>query len=372
MAIVGYPLTATWLYDDSVSAYVNNTIEAQIEGGTAFPAMAEAADHQYYGFSRRIDALVFVLSTAGRYTGLKWEFGISVTSWTQFVPTHDYGFDEEKEYLRWSIVASDVDRTWVSFALTADNPHSSVSSVPDSTSRYWIRVSATAITTVAQVSSVLCRPYVSYASAADVQRQLQLNTAFTAGGTPISLETVEDFIRGAEDYLIYTTGTSWRLEFIEDELINFKQYGMKLRYEDIVDLYSISVYNGGVFEEKIAGRTQDLHVEPTLGMLYVSTIFLDAMPTNFRRSYSSRREQGAFKRAVKATYSWGKDIRTDKFGVQVGRIAVKQACIDIVTDLDFTPLIPHGLDTVSLSEKVQNWATDVENFVDRFSKLRVA
>lgn len=370
MAIVGQPLTAVWFYDDSDGEYDDNTIEAQLEGGTAFTVMGEAADYLYFGFERRFDALMFVLGTAGSYGTLTWEYGEGVSSWTRFVPTHDYGFDESKEYMRWDIRSSDVSRNWSAFAITTSAPHS-VGSVPDSTSRYWLRVSAASVTTAAAINSVLCRPYVTYATAADVQRQLQLNTAFSEGGSPIALETVEDYIRGAEDFLIRNSGHSWRVEFEEDELINFKQYGMKLRREDIIDIYELTVWDGGSFDVKTEGRDEDFHVEPTTGMIYLATIFIDAMPPTFRRSYTARREQGAFKRAIRVNYSWGKDIRKDRFGTQVGRIATKQACVDIVTDLDFTPLIPHGLDTVSLAQKVDNWQSDIERHLNQFSKLRM-
>ncbi len=74
---------------------------------------------------------------------------------------------------------------------------------------------------------------------------------------------------------------------------------------------------------------------------------------------------------MQVNYSWGRDIRKDKLGVQIGRIAVKQACIDLVTDLDFSVLIPLGLDTVSLQQKIDNWSADVEKFLDLYAKLRM-
>ena len=171
--------------------------------------------------------------------------------------------------------------------------------------------------------------------------------------------------------MIRQTGKSWRPEFVEDEQVNFRQYGMKLRREDIIHIYELAVWDGSSYDPKTEGRDEDFFVEPLTGIIYVATIFLDAMPPTMRRSYTARREQGAFKRAVKVNYSWGKDIRYDQFGIEVGRIAVKQACIDLVTDLDFAPLIPLGLDSIGLQDKVNNWQTDVDKFMDTYSKIRL-
>ncbi|KKN86832.1 hypothetical protein LCGC14_0263910 [marine sediment metagenome] len=371
MMPIGVPLTAVWLYDDSASDFTDNTIEAQSDGGTTFELLGETADKRYFGFSRRIDALMFVLNSSGSYGALTWDYGATADSWIQFVPTRTYRlFDNTSGYMLWDVNGSTIDTAWASFALTTSSPHTA-SSVPDSTARYWVRVGAASVATAATVESVLCRPYASYASAADVQNQLQLTTAFSSSTTP-SLFTVEDYLRGAEDNLVYLMGKSWRVEFIENEAIQFKMYGMKTRYEPIIDMYELAVWNGGSFDVKTDGRDKDFLIDNEMGMLYVATVFLDAMPPNFRRSYTLRREQGSFKRAVRVNYSWGYDQRKHPLGQHVRRIVAKQACIDIVTDLDFAPLIPLGLDTVDLQTKVDNWSRDVTEFKDTYRKLRVA
>jgi hypothetical protein len=366
---IGNPLTAVWEFDDSGSAYVNNTLEAQIEGGTAFELLGQATDFTYFGFSRRFDALMFVLAVTGSVGGVVWAYGASATSWIQFAPTRAYNLDSTPSYMLWDHRRSAVDTAWAAFAFDGTDPHPFAP--PDTVSRFWIRVSATTVTTPVTVASVVCRPYTTYATVEDVQRQLQLRVAFSTTTTP-TLSTVEDYLRGAEDYLVYQMGRSWRVDFVEDELVNFNQYGMKLRREDIIELYELAVYDGSNFDAKITGRGDDYHFEELTGMIYVSTIFLDAMPPNFRRSYTKRREQGAFKRAVRVNYSWGKDISKHFLGVQVQRIATYKACMDIVTNMDFSPLIPLGMDTVNLQQKVDNWTRDVQDFVEAHAKLRMA
>ena len=212
---VGFPLTATWQYDDSASAYVNNTREAALDAGTAFELLGEAADYHYFGFSRRTDALLFALSTVGSYGALTWEYGATISSWVEFIPVQAFNLNAVNGYMLWNPPIDADETAWTSFALTTDNPHSSVSSVPDSTARYWVRVTAASVTTITTCNSVVCRPYVSYASPANVQSQLQLRTAFSSSTTP-TLFTVEDYIRGAEDELIRIMKRSWRPEFVEE------------------------------------------------------------------------------------------------------------------------------------------------------------
>ncbi len=365
---IGHPLTAVWQWDSSAGAFADNTVEAQIEEGTAFELLGEAADFHYFGFSRRHDALMFVLTASASLGVLTWEYGASKTSWIRFVPVKTYRlFDQTKGYMRWDPNGSTIDTAWATFAFDSSNPHASAP--PDSTSRYWIRVSAASVTSAGSVDTVLCRPYASYASAVDVQDQLQLTSAFSSSTTP-SLFTVEDFLRGAEDSLVYQMGKSWRVEFVEDENIAFKMYGMKTRYEPVITTYELAVWNGGSHDPKVEGRDQDFLIDQETGMLYVATVFLDAMPPNFRRSYTLRREQGSFKRAVRMNYSWGYDQRKHPLGQHVKRICVKQAAIDLLTNTDFSSLIPLGLDTVNLQQKIDNFQRDVDEFKETYAKLR--
>ncbi len=367
---IGIPLTAVWLFDDSASDYVNNTIEAQSDGGTTFPGLAEANDFLYFGFNRRIDALMYVLSTGGNYGSLIWEYSATAASWIRFVPLTDGLFASSKQFMLWDHRNSAIDTDWAAVTLTTSSP-SSASSVPDSVARFYIRVSTATITTVAQFNSVVCRPYVTYATVPDVQQQLQLSTAFSTTSTP-TLNTIEDMLRAAEDQLVYTMGESWRVEFETDEDLNFNQYGMKLRYQPAITLYNLSVWNGSQYDDKVEGRDQDFHLDNRIGMLYLSTIFLDAVPPQMRRSYSSRREQGAFKRAIRVTYSRGHDFRRHMLSVKLTRVATYKACMDIITDLDWAPLIPLGLDTINLQTKYENWKTEYDEFIRQFTKGRVA
>ena len=366
---VGTPLTAVWQYDAGTTEFVDNTVEAALDDGTTFALLGATGDFCYFGFSRRHDALVFAQQTSGAYGALTWEYGATTSSWIRFVPVFPFNLDVTNGYMLWDPRGED-ETAWALLTFTTSAPHS-VSSVPDSTARYYIRVSSQAsVTSISAVNSVVCRPYVTYATASDVQRQLQLSSAFSSSTLP-TLFTIEEYLRGAEDELVYMMGESWRLEFEENELIDFLQYGMKTRREPIIKMLELAVFDGSNFVAKVEGRSEDFHIEPRTGMIYVATIFLDAVPPTFRRSFSARRDQGAFKRAVRVRYIHGHDFRRHPFSKKLGRIVTYKACADFVSNEDFAPLIPLGLDTITLQAKYDNWMKDYNEFIETYPKLKL-
>lgn len=220
------------------------------------------------------------------------------------------------------------------------------------------------------LDAISIRPYAYAATPEDVQAQLQLETEFDDESIP-EYNTVEKFIRGAEDGIYHITYHYFRPEFVDEEMLNFEPYGMTLRHSPILDILQVAVHNGDFFEEKFEGRNQDWHYEPYTGMIYISTLFLDVIPPQLRRGYSERRNQGAYKRSVRVRYIHGHNLTTDPFSVEIGRIVTKKACIDIISNQDFQRLLPQGLDRVQLQEKIRIWTDEVTAFTDRYSKLRM-
>ena len=222
----------------------------------------------------------------------------------------------------------------------------------------------------ATINALSVRPYAYAASPKDVREQLQLEDDYDDETTPTD-HTIERYLRGAEDGIYHITYHYFRPEFVEDERLNFEAYGMALRHQPILDILDLSVFNGNNYETKIEGRNRDWHYEPHTGMIHISTLFLDVIPPILRRGYSERRNQGAYKRAVRVRYIHGHDANTDPHSVEVGRIVTKQACIDIVSSQDFQRLLPQGLDRVTLQEKIRFWKEEVDAFTDRYAKLRL-
>ena len=220
----------------------------------------------------------------------------------------------------------------------------------------------------ALLKAVSIRPYAYIASPNDVKAQLQLGDMMDEDLVPTD-STIERFIRGAEDAIYSITYHYFRPEFVEDELFNFKAYGMALRHRPVLDVLRLEIHNGSGWEQKIEGKTQDWHYEPYTGMLYVSTLFMDVVPPILRRGYSERRNQGSFKRGVRARYIHGHDASVDDFSVAVRRVVTKQACLDMLINQDFQLLLPQGLDRVTLEQKIKIWQEEIDAFKDRYAKL---
>ena len=364
----GTPPTAIWAWNSSNSSYSNLTLPSRRLGGTIPTVLENDSDYLYIGFSRRFDSVIAWLIQGGSFESLKWEFNtddVSESGWEEFIPfqLHDEFLRLNGDYANWSM--DDVDG-WKSASFSDSIPHSV--SPPDTKSRYWIRVSIVGSTQEITLDALTVRPYTSLIDVKDVQDQLQLNELFDDTSLP-SRNTIEDYIRGAEDGLFHITGHYYRPEFIDEELMNFKGFGMKLRYNPILDILDLEVFTGSDWESKREGRNQAWHYEERTGMIYISTIFLDTVAPILRRGYSERRNQGAYKRGVRIRYVHGHDPRRDKFSVEVGRIITKQAALDVIVDDDFARLIPQGLDRVTLNDKIKLWREEIIDFKERYSKL---
>ena len=392
MGIYGTPPLAIWRWN-GIDAYDDYTLSlARL--GKAYDLFVDNTQYLYIGSDRRFDALIFWLNTGGGYNNLTWEFSIE-GGWKEFLPIQpeEYRFShftqrrysEEADpddiigtgtgtysipsvdYVRWDVSYPTFDK-WRPVSFTDTTPHAV--DPPSDEELYWVRISISdeMPRNTATLQALALRNFASISSATDVQHQLQFDDGFSEASLP-SLYTVERYLRGAEDSLYRITGHSFRPEFIEEELINFKSYGMTLRNRPILDMLRLDVHNGSYWEPKVEGRTQDWHMEPELGMLYVATLFLDVVPPTLRRGYSERRNQGAFKKAVRVRYIYGHDASRDEFSTQLGRIVTKQACVDILINSDFANLIPNGLDRVNIESKIKDWREEIDEFKSRYAKL---
>ena len=119
----GQPLSAVWEFDASATTYVDNTVEAATDVGTAFELLGQTTDFHYFGFNRRVDALLFALAVAGSYGTLTWAYGASVSSWVRFVPVQEFGLSAATGYMLWEPGEGAEETAWASFALTTAAPH---------------------------------------------------------------------------------------------------------------------------------------------------------------------------------------------------------------------------------------------------------
>ncbi len=128
--------------------------------------MSEAGDAIYIGSDRRFTGIYLELATGGNYTGLKYEY-IRREGELAYVPLIDsYGFDISK-YCRWNLPEN-----WACLQLTNGFPYPI--DPPDTVERFWIKLSAAAVTGMAVISKIRLMPYASYTTPAKVAEFLQL------------------------------------------------------------------------------------------------------------------------------------------------------------------------------------------------------
>ena len=361
--------SAVWVSD---AVQVQDLTYDVVRRGAPFSSiLAASGDSLYVGYERRFDSVLFWMEQGvGQYSSLIWECSVGGSEWARVVPiqTQDWQFNSSQGYIRLDLEGLGFSQ-WKTTSVRFNDPLVS----PDDKLRYWLRCTATSPTRTATLESLTIRPYVSLAKPMDVQALLQYpnHLAFDEDSRP-SFTTVEQFLRDAEDEFFRVTGRYYRPEFEENELIDFKPYGMKLRRQPVLDMLELAVWNGNDWEVKDQGRVNaDYHYEPETGMVYISTIFLDAVPPMLRRGFSQRRQQGSFKRGIRVNYIHGYDVRTDDFATAMSRTVVKQAAIDVVMGRDFAALIPSNLDRVSLGDKAKQWQEEVTEFRDRFARLHI-
>lgn len=354
---------AVWSWDNSASAYVNNTIEARSSGGTAFSILADTPDRLYLRGTERFDLATFELAVAGAGLGtLTYEYsstltGGVVTGWTQFVPLINYTFDGTGGAERFSTLSL---TGWVSGTFNATNPHAAAP--PDSTAGYWIRIYSSAVTTAPTVNRIKKRAYPAYAIAADVQNQLSISTAFSSSTIP-SLITVEDYLHAAASYIDMKAWKSWRPNIAVREEHDFNIAGFKLRHRFPSSVLTLEVWNGSDYDLKTQGRSSDYFLVPDIGMVYFARYFL--LPARMSSYTAPIWGWGEFAHSVRITYLYGRDIHEDElWGGTVWDIAKKLAAIDIVQNTDFQTWTVSGADKISLDRKIENWKMEVEDKLD--------
>jgi hypothetical protein len=360
--------TAVWVYDSSGAAYIDNTIEARLDNGTAFTIFDATADFLYMGAESRVDLVAFILSTkASLGTGsLKWEYASSATAWTQFVPSFSYDFSLHGAE-SWAV--RNQLQSWTSRTFTTSTPHS-VSSVPDGDERYWIRVSSSSITTSPTVTRLHARPYAAYCSPTDVANILQLTSDFSSSTTPSRI-TVENYIAAAQSRIDFYTRKSWRVNWRQNEYHEFNTAGFKLAKIGAFQVTANQVWNGTNFVTRDEGRSKDYFLVPEINMVYWSRFFL--LPARFQTASSSLTWWGfgEFVLPVRISYLYGLDLYAHEQGGDAYDLAKKMAAIDVYESHDYSILIVSGTDKVPLEQKINHWKEEIEHKMESLKAWEV-
>ena len=354
-----------WQYNSATTAtpyidYTNNSYT-----NTDFNFLSASGNYMYFGLDRRFTGMYVNLSTMGSYSGLSYEYYDGDT-WQKLALMDSYGWDESK-YVRWVLPKSN----WVKYNFNQDTVQPS--GYPDTTERYWVRLSASAVTTTAVINEIRAVPYVLYSSPTKVYQLLQLKKDFDYNTSPSDL-TVEDMIRRAEDRIDYRTRKSWRFNVVSEEtdprIVDYNRYGFFLRHRNFKKVYSVSIWNGGEWESLIEGRNNDYFINYDLGMIYFTRLFLLPATYGMTGRYFHF-GYGEYKNSVKVDYVYGRDPESNSEFFIVEDIATRLAAADVLRHHDYSSLIVSGTDKVPLESKIRLLEESAELRIDELTGIAI-
>ena len=347
---------AVWAWDSSASVYLD--LSDNINTNTAFDFLADANDIIYIGSERRFVGVYTDLSTAGSYSGLTYKYLIGEETWSSLALIDSYTFNESK-YCRWNLP-----NNWACQQFTSTFPHAKAP--PSDVEYFWLKLSATTVTTKAVISKIRLMPYATYTTPDKVSEFLQLKKSFDETTNPTDL-MVENFIRRQEDYINYRTRKSWKLQAIVEDtdpiLVDYSRYGFYLRHKNFAKIYSVKLWNGGSWETLVEGRNNDYHINYDLGMIIVSRMFNIPAVYGMTGRYAMW-GNGEFKNSIKVDYLYGRNPETDSEFFMVEDICTKLVAKDLLQHHDYSHLLVSGSDKVPLESKIRLLTEDTENRID--------
>ena len=247
----------------------------------------------------------------------------------------------------------------------------------NSTTKYWIRISSpTSVTTAPTFKRIQMRPLAAYCTSKDVFELMQMGavlggTDFTTSTYP-SKETVERYINEAQSHIDYKTRKSWRPNIVYGEMHEFNLSGFKLDRPDPFKIIDFKIWNGSSWDTKTQGRKQDFFLVPDTGTLHFSRYFL--LPARFQ-SYNApiwRWGGGEFTMPIKVTYLNGRDLHTDvrESGI-VYDACKKMAAMEITKNADFGGSVVSGMDRVTVSQRMESWAREIEENLESLRAFEI-
>ena len=322
------------------SSFTDRTLEARSITGTSFTAMADTNDILYLGDDAKFDMAVFDIDTAGSYTApLKYEY-YNGSTWVEFIPdTQEFNLNEDDGGTYTGEAYGFGGDGVEIFPLRVISNWATVSI--DSTTAYWIRISApNGVTTAATIKNIRKRPVEAYCTTQEVFELLQLKnvtgtTDFTTSTVPTKA-TVETYIAGAQSQIDYQTRKSWRMNYVADEKHDFNIFGFKPDRGDPYKILDLAVWDGSEFDSRSQGRDKDYFLVRDTGMIHFSRYFF--LPARFRgfNTPTFRFGGGEFIMPVRIKYLYGKNIGTDvREAGFVTELAKNKAASEIIQNSDF-------------------------------------
>jgi hypothetical protein len=354
-----------WQYNAATTAtpyldYTNNSYT-----NTDFNFLSSSANYYYFGLSSRFTGMFVDLTTAGSYSGLSYQY-YDGDVWQPLALIDSYAWDSSK-YVRWVLPKSN----WVKYNFNQDSVQPS--GYPDTTERYWVRLSASGVVTTAVINKIRAIPYVFYSTPTKVSQLLSLKKDFDYSTTPSDL-SVEDMIKRAEDRIDYRTRKSWKFNAITEDtsptLVDYNRYGFFLRHRNFRKVYSVSLWNGGSWAQLTEGRNNDYFINYDLGMVYLTRLFLLPAAYGMTGRYFHW-GFGEYKNSIKVDYVYGRDPEVYTEFYIVEDIATKMAACDVLRHHDYSGLIVSGTDKVPLESKIRLMEEQIEGMIDTLTGVAI-
>ena len=168
---------------------------------------------------------------------MTWEYW-NGSAWVTFIPSLAdlEGNDEENEF----DFSEDGAELFLDMPGWATYVYAASGTEPDSTSRYYIRVSPASVATSPTVKMVRKRSYNAYCSPSEVYDFLNLRWttgAFTTATVP-TLAAVENILHRRQAYIDRMTRKSWRPN-IAYEYHSFNLAGVSLKKKPVIDVLKV-------------------------------------------------------------------------------------------------------------------------------------
>ena len=350
---------STYLWDNSANAYVDLEFAAADEPGTSLPLFGQPADKVYIGLDRTFNAVYFQLGAIGSGLGsFTYEYWTG-SSWRNIPLKRTYVFNET------GVGEFPIPINWTARTLTGvENSNTNIAS--EDVAYYWLRIYQTATPTgVPTLERSFPFPSYGYVTPTEIADFLQLRQDFSTTTSP-SKANVENIMRRVEGRIEGYSLHSWKPKYRHQELYEFNRWGFVLKRYPVIRLFEVAIHNGSEYEVMTEGRTQDYFIDNDRGIVPLTRLM--QMPYAYSRMKSWG--FGEFKRAIRTNYVWGRDIDFDDRSEMVKDIVIKMVSADIISNYDYTTMVPQGTDRFSLEQKVSYWRESAEERLEELRAIR--
>jgi len=353
---------SVYLWDNSANAYVDLEFASADLVGAAVSLMGETTDKLYVGLDRTFGSMYVELDTVGSYNDTPDYEYWNGSAWKNLPMHKTYAFGADG-IADWRIPAD-----WGTTLLAGIENTTTALKTEDTTggtAKYWVRINCSTVTTVATLKHSFPFPSYNYTTPTIISSFLQLRQAFSTTTAP-SIAEVETIIRRHESRIERYSTNSWRPNYRHQELYEFSRYGIVLKRSPVIKLLELAVFNGTDFVALTEGRSLDYFVDKIPGIIPFARLY--SVPFTYHLHTWGF---GEFKRAVRVSYVWGRDEDDDVASGMVEDITTKLVSADIISNYDYTTMIPQGTDRFSLDQKVAQWRESADERLEELRSVRV-